>query len=149
MSRCRVFSCVVGRWYLLWPMCSLGKALNLCSASFCTPRPNLPVTLGVSWLPTFTFQSPIMKRISFWLLVLKALVGFPRTVQLFQHSWLGHRLGLPWYWIIFLGNEQRSFCRFWDCVQVLHFRLFCLPWWLLHFSWGIPAHSSRYNGHLS
>ena len=34
-------------------------------ASFCTPRPNLPVTPGVSWLPTFAFQSPIRKRTSF------------------------------------------------------------------------------------
>ena len=25
---------------------------------FCTPRPNLSVTPGVSWLPTFPFQSP-------------------------------------------------------------------------------------------
>ena len=25
----------------------------------------------------------------------------------------------------------------------------CWPWWLLHFFWGIPAHSSRHNGHLS
>ena len=29
-------------------------------------RPNLPVTPGVSWFPTFAFQSAIMKRISFW-----------------------------------------------------------------------------------
>ena len=29
------------------------------------PRPNLPVTPGVSWLPTLAFQSPIMKRTSF------------------------------------------------------------------------------------
>ena len=50
--------------------------------------------------------------------------------------------------MVCLGNEQRSFCRFWDCIQVLHFRLFCWLWWLLHFFWGIPAHSSRYNGHL-
>ena len=35
--------------------------ISLCPASFCTPRPNLPVTPGVSWLPTFAFQSPIMK----------------------------------------------------------------------------------------
>ena len=27
MSMCRVFSCVVGRGYLLWPVCSLGKTL--------------------------------------------------------------------------------------------------------------------------
>ena len=48
-----------------------------------------------------------------------------------------------------LGKEQRSFCHFWDCIQVLHFRLFCWLWWLLYFFWGILAHSSRYNSHLS
>ena len=35
--------------------------------------------------------------------------------------------------MVCLGNEQRSFCHFWDCTQVLHFGLFCSPWWLLHF----------------
>ena len=42
------------------------NAVSLCPVSFCTPRPNLSVTPGVSWLPTFAFQSPIMKRTSFW-----------------------------------------------------------------------------------
>ena len=51
--------------------------------------------------------------------------------------------------MVCLWNEQRLFCHFWHCIQVLHFRLFCWPWWLLHFLWGIPAHSSRCNGHLS
>jgi len=38
----------------------------ICSvASLRIPRPNLLVTPGVSWLPTFAFQSPIMKRTSF------------------------------------------------------------------------------------
>ena len=41
------------------------NSISLCPASFCTPRPNLPVTPGISWLPTFAFQSPIMKRTSF------------------------------------------------------------------------------------
>jgi len=35
------------------------NSISLCPASFCTPRPNLPVTPGVSLLPTFAFQSPI------------------------------------------------------------------------------------------
>ena len=65
MSTCSIFSCVVGRGCFLWPVGSLGKTVSLCPASFCTPRPNLPVTPGVSWLPTFVFQSPIMKRTSF------------------------------------------------------------------------------------
>ena len=41
------------------------NSVSLCPASFCIPRPNLPVTPGVSGLPTFAFQSPIMKRTSF------------------------------------------------------------------------------------
>ena len=41
------------------------NSISLCPASFRIPRPNSPVTPGVSWLPTFAFQSPIMKRISF------------------------------------------------------------------------------------
>ena len=41
------------------------NSISLCPASFCTPRPNLPVTPGVSLLPTVAFQSPIMKRMSF------------------------------------------------------------------------------------
>ena len=103
------------------------NSISLCPASFCTPRPNLPVTPGISWLSTFAFHSPIMKRTSFWMLVLEGFVGLHRTVQLqlLQHYWSGHRLGLPWYWIVCLGNEQRSFCCFWDSIQVLHFGLFC------------------------
>ena len=41
------------------------NSISLFPASFCIPRPNLPVTPGISWLPTFAFQSPIMKRTSF------------------------------------------------------------------------------------
>ena len=43
----------------------LANSMSLCPASFRISRPNLPVTAGVSWLPTFAFQSPIMKRTSF------------------------------------------------------------------------------------
>ena len=61
----------------------------------------------------------------FWVLVLKGLVSLHRTVQLQlpQPYWLGHRLGLVWYWMVCLGNEQRSFCCFWDFIQVRHFGL--------------------------
>ena len=58
------------------------NSISLCPASFCIPRPNVPVTPGVSWLPTFAFQSPIMKRMSFGVLVLEGLVGLHRTIQL-------------------------------------------------------------------
>jgi len=68
-------------------------------------------------------------------LVLDGLVGLHRTIQLqlLQHYWLGHRLGLLWYWMVCLENKQRSFCHFWDCIQELHFRLCSWLYWLLHF----------------
>ena len=95
-------------------MFSWQNFISLCPASFSTPRPNLPVTPRISWLPTFAFQSLIMKRTSFLGVSSKRFVGFYRTVQLelLQLYWLGHRLGLLWYWMVFLGNEQMSFSRF-------------------------------------
>ena len=74
----------------------LQNSISLGPASFHIPKPNLPVPPGVSGLPTFAFQSPIMKRTSNWVLVLQGLVGLHRTVQLqlLQRYWLGHRLGL-------------------------------------------------------
>ena len=111
MTMCRVFSCVVGRGCLLWPVCSVGKTISFCPASSCTPRPNLPVTPGISWFPTFVFQSPTMKKTSLGSVSLEGLVGLHRTVQLqlLQHYWLGHRLGLLWYWMVCLGNEHSAF----------------------------------------
>ena len=69
-------------------------------------------------------------------LVLGRVVGCHRIsqIQLLQHQWLGHRLGLLWYWVVCLGNESRSFCHFWGSTQVLHFKFFCWLWGLLHFS---------------
>ena len=134
MSMCSLLLC----WKRVFAMTSAfsrQNSISLCPASFCTQRANLPVTPGISWLPTFAFQSPMMKRTSFLVLVLEGLVGLHRTVQLqlLQCYWLGHRLGLLWYWMVFLGNEQRSFCHFWGCTQVLHFRLLCWLWGLPHF----------------
>ena len=101
------------------------NSVSLCPASFCIPRPNLPVTPGISWLSTFAFQSPMMKKTSFLVLVLEGLVGLHRTswLQLLQYQWLGHRLGLLWCWMVCLGNEPKSFFCFWDCTQELHFGL--------------------------
>ena len=61
----------------------LANFVSLWPASFCTPRWNLPVTPVISWLPTFTFafQSPIMKKTGFWVLVWEGLVGLHRTVN--------------------------------------------------------------------
>ena len=125
-----VLLCCWKRVFAMTSVFSWKNPIKFCQGQICTPGPNLPVTPGISWLPTFAFQSPIMIRTSF--LVLECLVGLHRTIHL-QHYWLGHRLGSLWYWMVCLGNEQRSFCRFWDCIQVLHFGLLCWLWGILHF----------------
>ena len=126
MSIYSLLLCCWKRAFTMTSEFSWQNSISLCPASFCTLRPNLPITLGITWLPTLAFQSPIMKKTSFfWVLVLEDLIGLHRTVllQLLQHYWSGHRLGLLWYWMVCLGNEQRSFCHFSDCIQVLHFGL--------------------------
>ena len=65
MSMCRVLCCFK-RVFAMTSAFSWQNSTNLCPVSFCSLRPNLPITPGISWLPTFAFQSPIMKRTYFW-----------------------------------------------------------------------------------
>ena len=126
---CRVISCVVGRACLLWPVHSLGKTL-LAFALFHFVLQGQTCLLYQVFLDFLLLHSSPLKWKGHLLgvLVLEGLIGLHRTIQLqlLQHYWLGHRLGLLWYWIICLGNQQRLFCCFWDCIRVLHFRLFCV-----------------------
>ena len=57
--------CCWKRVFAVTSVFSSQNSISLCPGSFCTPRPNFPVTPGVSWLPTFAFQSPTMNRTSF------------------------------------------------------------------------------------
>ena len=152
MSICRVFSCVFGRGCLLRPVRSLGKTLLAFALLHSVLQGQICLLLQV-FLDFLLLHYSLLqwKGHIFWVLVLKGLVGLHRTVQLqlLQCYWLGPRFELLWYWMVCLGNWQRLFCCFWDCLQALHFGLFCWPWLLLHFFWGIPVHSSRYNGYLS
>ena len=75
------------------------NSVGLGPASFYTPRQNLPVIPGISWLPTFAFQSLMMKATFLGVLSLECPVGLHRTIQFqfLQHYWLRHRLGLLGY----------------------------------------------------
>ena len=101
-----------------------------------TPAYRAPLSMGFSrqeyWSGVPLPSPHMMKRTSFLVLILEGVVGLHRTGQL-QHQWLGHRVGLLWCWMVCLGNEMRSSCQFSDCTQVLHFRLSCWLWELLHF----------------
>ena len=134
MSMCRVFSCVVGRGCLLWPVHFLGKTLLVFALLHSIFQGQICLLPQVFLDFYFCIPVPYNEKDLFFGCS-KGLVGLHRTIQLqlLQHYWLGHRLWLLWYWMDWLGNEQRSFCHFWDCIQVLHLRLFCWPWWLLHF----------------
>ena len=140
-----------------WPVCSLGKPLLAFGLLHSVLQGQISLLLQVFLDFPLLHSSPLQwKGHPFCMLVLEGLVDLHRTIQfqLLQHYWSGHRLGLLWYWMICLGNEQRSFCHFWDCIQVLYFGLFCWLWQLFFFFFFFfffrdSAHSSRYNGHLS
>ena len=122
MFMCKIFSCVVGRGCLLWQVCSFGKTL-LAFACFIPSKVKFACYSRCFLIYYFCIPVPYNeKNIFCGVLVLKGLLGLHRTVQLqlLQHYWLVHRLGLLWYWMVCIGNEQRSFCCFWDCTQVLY-----------------------------
>ena len=112
--------CCWKRMFVMTIAFSWQNSVSHFPVSFCTPRPTLLVIPGFSWFPMFAFESSMMKSTSLLLLlVLEGLVGHHRTVQLqfLWHYWSGHRLGLPWYWMVCLGNEQRSFCCFFEIAS--------------------------------
>ena len=108
ISMCRVSSCVVGRWCLLWPVRFLGKTLLAFALHHFVLQDQTCMLLQV-FLDFLLLHSSLLwwKGHLFLVLVLKGLVGLHRTfqLQLLQHYCLGHRLGLLWYWITCLGNE--------------------------------------------
>ena len=120
----------------LWPVCSLGITLLAFALLPSVLQGQMCLLLQVFLDFLLLHSSPLQwQGHLFWVLVLESLICLHRTVQLqlLQDYYLGNRLGFLWSWMVCLGNEQRSFCHFWDCIQVLHFRLFCWLWWLLHF----------------
>ena len=109
---CKVVSCYWKTMLAVTTAFSCQSTVSLCLASFCTPRPNLPVTPAISWLPMFAFQLAMMNRTCFLVLHLEGLVGLHGTgqLQLLQHQWLGIDLDYS-CWMVYLGNKLRSFWR--------------------------------------
>ena len=61
MSMCKVVSWDAGDGYLLWLMCNLGKSLVAFALLHFVLQAKLHVIAGISWLPTFAFQPPMMQ----------------------------------------------------------------------------------------
>ena len=112
---CRVFSCVVGRGCLLWPVCSLSKTLLAFSLLHFVLQGKICLLLQVSLDFLLLHSSPLWwKGHLFWVWVLEGLLCLHRTIQLqlLQHYWLGHRLGLLWYWMACLGKKTEMILLF-------------------------------------
>ena len=87
----RIESCVVGRGCLLWPVCSLGKSLLAFDLFHFVLQGQIWLLLQVSLeLPTFAFQSHIMKRTSL-------LVVSCKRSYLIKHI-LALHCKLKWLW---------------------------------------------------
>ena len=97
---------------LLWPACSLDTIL-LAFALLHFVLQGQTICNSVFLLTSY-FHIPVpydRKGIFCLVLVLEGIVGIHRTgqLQLLLHQWLGQRLGLLWYgmiWMICLGNKQ-------------------------------------------
>ena len=108
MSMCRVF-CIVGRGCLLWSVHFLGKTLLVFALLHSVFQVQICLFLQVFLNFPLLHSSPLQwKGHLFWVLVLKGLVGLHRTLQLqlLQCYWLGHRLGLLWYWMVCLETNR-------------------------------------------
>ena len=107
LSMYRVVSCVVGRWCLLWLVCSLGKTLLAFIPLRFVLQSQTSLLLQVPLDFLLLYSNPLWsKEHLFLLLVLEYRVGLHRTdqLQLLWHSQLGHRFGLMWCWMVCLGN---------------------------------------------
>ena len=127
MSMCRALSCVAGKGCLLWPLCFLDKTL------LAFVLLHFVLQGQTCLLPQVSLDFLLLHSNPLWwkghcclVLFLEGLVDLHRIskLQIFQHQWLGDRLGLlwsttPWIW---------STIAFWILVKPLHLRTMLSKW---------------------
>ena len=110
MSMCRDLS-RVGRRCLLWQVRSLGRTQITFVLLHSILQGQIYLLLQVCLDFLLLHSSPLYcKGYLCGMLVLEGLIGHHRTIQLqlLQCYWSGHRLELPWYWMVYLGNRDHS-----------------------------------------
>ena len=114
--------------------------------------PNLPVTPGISWLPTFAFKSPMITRTYFLALVLEGLVCLHRASQL-QLLWLqssGWGIDLDYCdmeWFAWKGTK--IILLFLKLYPTTAFQTLFLTVGATPFLLRDSSHSNRYNCYLN
>ena len=84
MSMCRVVSCGVRRWCLLWPVCSLGRTLAFALLHFVLPDQTCLLLQVFHDFLLFHSRPLRWKGYLFWVLVLEGLIGTSRTKEKLQ-----------------------------------------------------------------
>ena len=79
---CTVISCVIGRGYLLWPVCSLGKTLLAFPCFILYSKAKLACYSGYLLTSCFCIPIPYDKKDIFLVLVIESVVDLHRTSQL-------------------------------------------------------------------
>ena len=126
---------------------SLKKYISLCPASFCSPRPNLSVTPGISWLLTFTFQSLITKRTFLGVLVLEHLVGLLRTIQ--PQLLLRSRIRTEAKVIVTIFTSPSKVICMHSIKRYMHIHTSCRPWGNWHYCINSLHLNAKWNTILS
>ena len=90
-----------------YDQCSLGKTLLAFALIHFVLQDQTFLWLPVSLDFLLLYSSPLWWKGHLFLVLI--LIGLHRTIQLQlpQCYSSGHRLGLPWYWMVCLGNGQR------------------------------------------
>ena len=147
MSMCRVFSCVVGRGCLLWPVCSLGKTILVFTLRHSVFQICLLFQVFLDFL--LLCSSPQWwKWHLFWVLVLEGLVGFIEPFNFSFFSITGRGIDLDYCDIEWFALETEfilSLLRLHPSTafQTLLLTMRATPFLLL------LTHSSRYKSPLS
>ena len=130
MSMCGVFSCVVERGCLLRPVHSLGRTLLAFVLLHSVLQGQIYLLLQVFLDFLLLHSRPLWWKghLFFWVLVLKGLVGLHRTVQFSFFNITGWVTDLDFRDIEWFALEMNRdhFFHFWDCIQLLHVKLFCV-----------------------
>ena len=112
MSMCRVFSCVVGRGCLLWPVHSLGKILLDFALPHSVLQGQICLLLQVYLNFLLLHSSPLeWKGHLFWVLILKGLVGLHRAFNFSSFCITGWGIGLDYSdieWFALETNRDHS-----------------------------------------
>ena len=113
MSMCSHLLCCWKRVFAMTSAFSWQNSVSLCPASFCIPRPNLPVAPDITSLPTFAFQSlqtKLVEVMEFQLSYLKSwkMMLWKCCTQYAQQIWKTQQWPQDWKRSVFIPIPKKG-----------------------------------------